>query len=247
MHYLFRGITFIGEERESNRSGSDSVPLLRQNAYHWNTITLPWPIKTSVIFYHLTLQLVQVIKIRLLRSRDIKAFNARLFLSRAKGKEMSHFFAPGIWRHSMHGFSCHAKGKENVAFLPHQNGGEEPLGEEPLGKRTKAIPRWLEAPQDQGAGGTSHQSYEDTQNITLPVITKGKEDVSSNGPTYPPKQLRCSTHYQRSGFTLGLDIGPTLPKGPVQPASRLESAGGSCSIQLVLPAMAMNFLLVLGG
>ena len=89
----------------------------------------------------------------------------------------------------MHGFSCHAKGKENVAFLPHQNGGEEPLGEEPLGKRTKAIPRWLEAPQDQGAGGTSHQSYEDTQNITLPVITKGKEDVSSNGPTYPPKQL----------------------------------------------------------
>ena len=87
MHYLFRGITLIGEERESNRSGSDSVPLLRQNAYHWNTITLPWPIKTSVIFYHLTLQLVQVIKIRLLRSRDIKAFNARLFLSHAKGKE----------------------------------------------------------------------------------------------------------------------------------------------------------------
>ena len=27
MHYLFRGITLIGEERESNRSGSDSVPI----------------------------------------------------------------------------------------------------------------------------------------------------------------------------------------------------------------------------
>ena len=91
--------------------------------------------------------------------------------------QRSTFIAPGIYRHSLHDFSCRYKKARKMSHFFHVRIVEKNI----QGSEHYAISRRLWAPQDQGARKASHQVHEDTQSMTLPVLSvqTGKEDVTS--------------------------------------------------------------------